>query len=572
MKRGTLLVVLVALCILGNAACGGNGHHTVTIPSANFTFYAFGEDAASPVSCVAGVVAIATTASADGSFAVVNGVQDYNDADITSPQPGGDTIMGGSLVLASDGTGTLTLITNNPDVGVDDTETFALVFPNPAHALIIQFDGINTSSGSIDLQTSTAIPSGSFAFTAAGGADTGDGIGPTAFGGVFTVTAGAVTGLVDSNVIGGVTLGTAIPDGVTLSTPDTTFGRGSVIGNTGIATNLNYYVVGPEVIRIIDVDSATIDTVVGSAYGQGANPSFSSASIGSSVFSFSNAFQGYAAAGQFFTSADDGAKPKAGKPVPEGVVACTGTSTCLFSGVGDLNELLVADPVQLVAADIDGSYSVAASGYGNLTIGADFGDTDDFGVYAVDPHLNILDPNDTADTTGGALLAEMDDSLVGTGSIVPQTDITVDHFSGTYAGGGSGNTTEGDEFDFLALATVTESNGTFSATATVSDPFGALTGADQATADATINAPIVPDIHNPGRYDLSPLVFATTNTPPPPVFSTNMAVGAYQASGSQLFWIETDSDSYFGGSLELFPGTGNDDAKKAKLNNTKWKH
>jgi hypothetical protein len=570
MKRGTLLVVLVALCVLGNSACGGGSIFRPGVKSANFTFYAFGEDATSPVNCVAGVVSIATTASGDGSFAVVGGVQDYNNGvTITSPQPGGDTITGGTLVLGSNGTGVLTVITNDSAVGVDGTETFAIVFPNAAHALIIQFDGSATSSGSIDLQTSTAMPSGSFAFTTAGGADTGDGIGPTVFGGVFTVTAGAVSGTVDSNVIGTVIAnpGTPIPAGVTLSTPDKTFGRGSVIGNTGIATNLNYYVVGPEVFRIIDVDSATADTVVGSAYGQGANPNFSSGSIGPSVFSFSNSFSGYAAAGQFFTTADDGAKPKAGKPAPEIEVTCTGTSTCVFSGVGDLNELFANTPVQLVATNIDGSYEVAANGYGSLTIGEGFGDTDHFGVYAVDPLLNILDPNDTGDTTGGALLAEMDEALIGSGSIVPQTDIVVDDFSGSYAGGGSGNTTEGDEFDFLVFATVTESNGTFSAIAAVSDPFGALTGTDQSTTNATVTAPIVPDNLNPGRYDLSPLVFAS------PDFDTiNMAVGAYQASGSQLFWIETDSDSYFGGSLELFPGTGNTDAKKAKPNNTKWKH
>jgi len=569
MKRGTLLVVLVALCVLGNAACGGNSHHVIPVNSANFTFYAVGEDGPSPVSCVAGVVAIATTASADGSFAVVGGVQDYNDAVVTSPQPGGDIITGGNLVIGSNGTGVLTIISPNGVGGIDGTETFAIVSPNfPGHGLIVQFDGVNTSSGSIDLQISTAMPSGSFAFTAVGGADTGDGIGPTAFGGVFTVAAGAVSGTVDSNVLGDVTQGTAIPAGVTFSASNT-FGRGQVNGLTSTGTNLNYYVVGPEVIRIIDVDTHSIDTGVGSAYGQG-DTDFSSASIGQSVFSVSNSFSGYAAAGEFFTSADDGAKPKAGKPVREGVIACTGTSTCLFNGVGDLNELFAVDPVQLAAVDISGNYAVGANGYGSFVIGDGFGDLSNFGVYAVSPFLNILDPSDTTDTTGGALLAEMDDSLeIGTGTIVPQSDIDVDGFSGTYAGGGSGNTTEGDEFDFLTLATVTESNGTFSAIAAVSDPFGALTGTENTfTLDGTINAPIVPDEDFPGRYNFSPLVFAT----PAPAFTTNMTVAAYQASASQLFWIETDTDSYFGGSLELFPGTGNTDAKKAKPNNTKWKH
>ena len=79
----------------------------------NFVFYASGEENVSPnfpVYSIAGVVAIAQVASADGSFAVVSGEQDYNDGvTITSLQPGGDSISGGSLSLAANGVGTLTL-------------------------------------------------------------------------------------------------------------------------------------------------------------------------------------------------------------------------------------------------------------------------------------------------------------------------------------------------------------------------------------------------------------------------------------------------------------------------------
>jgi hypothetical protein len=562
MKRGTLLLVLVVLCALGDAACGGNGHHTPVVTSANFTFYVLGESENSSLYCVAGVVSIATAASADGSFAVVGGEQDYNDGDtLTSPEPNGDTITGGSLVLGSSGTGTLTLITTNSALGVDGTETFAIVFPNPDHALITEFDASATSSGSIDLQTSTAMPSGSFAFTATGVAAPGEGFEPTAFGGVFSVASGVVTGTVDSNLGGDVIAdpGTAIPAGVTLGAPDS-FGRGSVIGNIGIAANLNYYVVGPEVIRIIDVDSTTEDTAVGSAYGQGANPNFSSGSIGPSVFFVSDGFIGYAAVGQFITAADDSAEPRAGKIVRETPDACSGTGVCLFGGVGDLNEL---GETQSHGQNIGGGYEVASNGYGFLTFGDGFGDLGNFGVYAVDPTLNILDPNDTTDTTGGALFAEMDNFLVGTGSIVPQTDIVAADFAGTYAGGGSGETIDDfNEFDFLALATVTEPGGAFSAIVAVSDPFGALTGTDQETTNATFAGAAVPDGANPGRYDLNPLTLASPDFP-----SITMVVVAYQASASQLFWVETDSDSYFGGSLEQFPGTGGADAKKAKPNN-----
>src|ERR1700734_1007109 len=216
MKRGTLLITIVALCVLGNAACGGGHHHVIPPPPAtqNFTFYASGEDIVEEgdTYSIAGVVSI----TADGT--VTAGEQDYNDGDgATSPQPSGDTITGGSLVLNPDGSGNavLTLNTNNVALGEGGTETFAVSFPNTNHALITQFDGSATSSGSFDLQTSVALPTGAFSFVASG---TDPDFASVADGGIFTVTAGAVSGFVDVNDDGSVTLNTAFTG--TLGTPD----------------------------------------------------------------------------------------------------------------------------------------------------------------------------------------------------------------------------------------------------------------------------------------------------------------------------------------------------------------
>jgi len=154
MKRGTLLVVLVALCILGNAACGGNSHHTPpAIPTNNFVFYAAGTDSFGLTYSIAGVVQV----TADGNNTIVGGVQDFNDGAAapngigTSPQPGGDTInaAGSSLTFFPDGSGNATLIlaTSNLALGPDTTpgvETFALSFANTNHALIAEFDGTAT--------------------------------------------------------------------------------------------------------------------------------------------------------------------------------------------------------------------------------------------------------------------------------------------------------------------------------------------------------------------------------------------------------------------------------------------
>src|SRR5208283_4001330 len=80
------------------------------VPSKNFSFYVTGEDAANlTIYSIAGVAEIASSASADGSFAVLGGEQDYNDGDgITVTD---DSFTTGKLVLAANETGTLTLTT-----------------------------------------------------------------------------------------------------------------------------------------------------------------------------------------------------------------------------------------------------------------------------------------------------------------------------------------------------------------------------------------------------------------------------------------------------------------------------
>ncbi len=431
-------VTILATSVTNTARSASATVMITGVATANFVFYASGEDEADGSGySIAGVVTIAQ----DGSGDVVGGEQDYNDAPAgnTSPQPAGDTITGGSLVMAADGSGNaiLTLTTSNTSLPNAGTEVFALAFANANHASIVEFDQTATSLGSLDLQTSTAMPlSSSFSFVALGVNSDFD---PSALGGVFAIDgSGVLTGTVDRNDFdAGVMLGIAIPANTQLG-PTDSFGRGTLTGSLdGSGAVVNYYIVGPEVVRLIDVD--TTDSAVGSAYGQGsAATTFSSASIGQSVFQIGNSYDFYGAIGQFTTSAEVGAaKPKSNAPIREQATTCTGTSTCLFTGVGDLNDL--GDAFQLLAAPINGTYMIAANGYGSLNFDS-FDTVATLGVYAVDPTLNILDPNNTSDTadSGGALIAEMDTNLIGIGSIVPQTDVTVASFTGNYAFGAQG--------------------------------------------------------------------------------------------------------------------------------------
>jgi hypothetical protein len=527
--------VTITATSVANTARSASVTITITASSTatnNFVFYASGEEASGDTYSIAGVVAI----SSDGNNTIIGGEQDYNDGDVTtSPQPSGDFISGGSLTFADDGSGaTLTLITDNPNVGVSGTETFALSYANPNHALIIQFDGSATSFGSFDLQTSAATPvSASFSFTDTGADNTGA---PVADGGVFTLDGSSnITGFFDSNDAGTVVLDTAIPTGVSAG-PTDSLGRGNVIGGLAGAVSINYYVVGPEVLRTINVDAT--DTAVGSAYGQ-ATAVFSPASIGASVFNVGSSAGLYGAAGQFTT---DG--------------------SANFTGVADENES-VLDGDDPVTGAIGGTYVMASDGYGAMNFTTTLNSMTTFGIYAVDPTLNILDPNNPGEGVGGgALIAEMD-SLVGIGALIPQTDAALPDVASFVTIGAQGDTnTDGvgnDEFDFVGEGPFGGGvlNG---ATGALSDPFGALTGTVVESTNAVFNATFAADGVNPGRSTATLEVSASNGTD----FGTvDLAVTAYQANPSQLFWVEMDPTAFFNGSIQANTIVGGD-AKPAK--------
>jgi hypothetical protein len=476
--------------------------------TSNFSFYASGLEAI----CGSGnYYALAGSVAIDTNGSVVAGEQDYNDAfGCTSPQPGGDTIGGGTLTIdSSTGQGTLTLITNNPTLGVGGTETLGVQFVNSNHALIMEFDSSATSSGSMDVQTLPSTLSGGYAFTLSGVEAQYN---PVAFGGVFTVSGNSLSnGVVDVNDMGTVVTGTAFAG--TLSTPDS-LGRGTLTG-TGIADTIVYYIVGPEAIRLIDVDSA--DSALGSAFGQGLGP-FTNASLGSSVFSIQPNIVGveYVVAGMF-------------------EVPVSGT----FQGVAENDE---QGYMIWSGFPISGSYSVSDTisgvsynGYGRLAITSQPpGDFTTVGLYMTDPHLNLNDPNN-ATGWGGALVLALDPYLAGgAGIITPQTDTATESFAGNYAFGAQdyywGN--PGWELDFVGEGSV--SGGLLTGTGLVNDPFCFFSCNFGFYSGVPFSGTPVPDAGNPGRYTLPLTVNAAGS-------SVTFQVVIYQANGGQLFWVDEDN-------------------------------
>jgi len=482
---------------------------TLTNSPLSFSFYLTGLESSTNFYAVAGAITI------DGNGNVLGGEQDYNDGlGITSPQPSGDTIGGGTVTINSQtGRGTITLVTNNANLG---TETIGVQFVNANHALIVQFDGLSTSSGSMDAQTLSAAPSGGYAFTLAG---VDFNYVPVVYGGVFSIGGTGLTGVADMNDSGTITIGKAFTG--TVNPPDA-YGRGIIPGVTPGDKEivLSYYVVGPEALRIIDVDPN--DAGIGSAYGQGSG-GFSNASLSSAIFGVQSNSYGalYAAVGQFATDSTAGT----------------------FSGVADSDEL--DSGIIVSGAAISGPYSVSSNGYGSLTISnGSLGDLSIFGIYLTDPNLNLNDPNNTSAGTGGGVLAELDPSLNGTGILLSQTDTTHSSFTGPYAFGGQDFNFiaegAGWEFDFAGSGTV--SGLTLTGNALISDPFDTFNSSPTLTG-RPFSGTATSDGANAGRY-IFPLAVTVAGV------ENDFATVIYQADGSQLLWLDEDEDSVFLGSFQ----------------------
>ncbi len=454
--------------------------------------------------------AIAGAVGFDSSGNVLGGEQDYNDASgLTSPgEPTTPDVINpkGSSMTVDMSTGTGTLVLNvsasNPNVGVAGIETFAVQFVNASHALITQFDGSATSSGSFDLQTARSGAGGNFAFTLSG-LDTTDAA-TVAYGGVFSNTNGTIHGTYDENDFGKVLVGntlTATDNGVGADV----YGRGGITGftdpNNGNAPiSLVYYIVGREVLRIIDVDDD--DALVGSAYGQGNATSFDSTALTRDVFGIlDNTEDAYfAAAGQLVAAN-----------------TAVGTFSATFTGEGDDDEggtVMATGTPGGVAGNY--SFSTTVLGYGSMTGITGLGSIHTLGLYATDPTLNLIDPNNTTATDlGAALVLDLDDFAQGTGIVVPQGTIASDgsDLNNSYGFGAQAYCGDGSwpipnvgwEFDFVGQGTFaslafTTGTGGPPTPVDISDPFASFIPgtADEYTAVPIAGTAAAPDAA--GRY------------------------------------------------------------------------
>jgi hypothetical protein len=517
-----------------------------TPPNQTYVFYASGEEPGNPTK----YYAVAGAITLDSAGDIIAGEQDYNDG-VGNTSPGEpntpDTIApatGALIVDATTGIGTLSMTVSNTKVGDSGVELFDVQFVNANHALIVQADGSATSSGSLDLQTATSV-TGNFAFAVSGVNPFTDSVG---YGGVFAATSTGATGTIDINdEDGGVVTGTAFT--TTNGTADT-FGRTVVTGisdgpfytQTGTLAPITFvsYPVGPEALRIIDVD--TTDTAVGSAFGQG-TATFTDASLGSSVFTLlGQVTQQYGTLGQFTTDTNGN------------FTAGTADDNELFNGVQvEANSLANGSTYDLTGSGINGYGSLS------LTWTSLSPNVSSVGLYMTDPALNLNDPNNTTTDLGGALLVDLDTALPGgTGVVTPQTDTTATDFTGNYAAGfqdfntfATAYTCDGCEFDMIGPFTMT--SGLLStASADDSDPLDLISGVES-TNDTYTSTPLAVSA---GYFSMS-----SANATPNPLDATIDAAATpiafdadiYQASATTLYWLNFDADSVFLGAIESQP-------------------
>jgi hypothetical protein len=202
-----------------------------------------------------------------------------------------DPISGGSYATTPDGNLQITLKSNYFYFNSEQTETLNGVIISGSRVLVEEFNGY-PANGTLDLQTSTAPPSGGYAFSMAGVDAAGEAAG---IGGVLNVdSAGGISGagsVLDFNDAG-TFVGAQALGASTVSNPDS-FGRVvfQIVPRTSLSfpsLNLAGYIVDATHLRLVETSGDNFQGAVGgTALAQGANTgSFSASSITGSSYVF----------------------------------------------------------------------------------------------------------------------------------------------------------------------------------------------------------------------------------------------------------------------------------------------
>jgi hypothetical protein len=357
---------------------------TVTVTSAASNTlapgnYVFSSNGADPYS-VTGVF----TVTAGG--VITGGEQDF----INASGAVHDAITSGTFAASTDGNLIITLTTADTGIGVAGVETLDASLVSSSNALITEFDTSATSSGTLDLQTSLAAPSGGYAFSVFG---VDSAAFPVGVGGVINVDsvgaisgAGSVFDINDGNGSGPLQDQTFTAS--TVSTPDS-LGLVTITLNPSVASAVPQivlvgYIVDATHIRLVETTDTFAGTMGGTALGQGTNVgTFATSSISGTSLVFGSA--GFDVNGALQVA---------------GVLTANSDGTTV-SGNLSFNELTTQSPqggVTLTA----GTYTVDATGrvtLTGLTDGATF--TYTLQLYLAENGEVLVLSMDASDVVGG---------------------------------------------------------------------------------------------------------------------------------------------------------------------------
>jgi hypothetical protein len=498
--------VTITATATANSAAIATGTVTITTSSTagglngQYSFLVSGSDPSGFYVAVGSVIA-------NGSGVITGGEEDLCDLS------GCATAIlnnNGSYATGTDGRGSINI--SSTAIG---PQTLQIVVTSTSHALVVEFDGNATSSGSLDLQDTTAF---------SGTAITGNysmamnGLDITEISEQIAVPA-ALGGIMTADGAGGFTNVTLdVNDDGTVSSEPTVFGATAGPDTFGrVAMNdpnfeFVYYIVNAKALRLIEVDQSLFVTS-GSAYTQGTGSLTVANLAGTSVFT------------------EEGSTTKG-----SGSLGLAGQMTVDNNGNVTPGFVDVNEGGSIENGSIAGStFTNFSAARGSLTLSGNVASTvEDFQVYLVGPGVNILDPTN-ATGGGGALLLDVDTNAIGTGQIVPQT--VGAQFSGNYGVNLQAFTTSTSsnaqcvECDLVGQVQASASNLT--GTGDLND-FGTLVAAQALTGSFTA------DSNNPGRFtgSLNLATFGTFN------------IVYYQATNSQLVIVEVDQDQVGTGVIE----------------------
>jgi hypothetical protein len=468
-----------------------------------YVFESKGIDANGPFQ-VAGVIVL------DGNGGITSGEQTHSDVLLSVA----DKITGGSYTIGPDGRGTMTLNTADQAIGQLGIENLSLAFLSSSQALLATMDNPNlspsfeTSSGTLDLQTSTTAPTGGYSF-AVNGVDVN--AQPMAMGGILNIDSpAAISGagsVADQDDIGAIFPDTAISG--SLTTPDS-FGSLKFNLTTAFSASpvqFTAYIVDTSHIKLIESD------ITGSGVGVGAT---------------------------------------AGIAIGQGTATGTFTGNAAFSGnyvfdvLGvDLNGL----PSSLASLGV-----FTADANGNLTNGYNDELLDGFGIYVSDSFTGTYtaDPsgngrvdsfvNFTSNGAGPELIfyltgngnppllldADANFGAFGVGQASPQAAPPLS-FNGTYG------------LSFLQSSGSLENHGTGQITA--NGTAETLSG----VIDTNLQFSALPNTPLTGTFDAIPSngrsTGGLTNTffPTPGTTPSTIEVTYYVVDASHVFFLESDS-------------------------------